>query len=103
MSFLGRLFRKREDETPSTQEERIARRAASRDEAAMIGELRVLCQRFAANEDGQDLVDLARAIGSELNNRGGMGAMRRVQGALGPIPEARTLDMVWNGIGHWMG
>ena len=72
-------------------------------EDAMIRELRVLCSRWMANEVGQDLVDRARAIGVELDRRGGMDRMRSVHRALGAIPGARTLDTVWNGIGHWRG
>jgi len=72
-------------------------------ESALIGELKVMCRRFAANEDAQELVDRAKAIGVELSRRGGMQAMRSAHRALGPIPGARTLDMVWNGINGWMG
>jgi hypothetical protein len=103
MSILQRLFGKSREETAADREQRLAKKVSSMDEAAMIRELRTICQRFAANEGGQELVDMATAIGTELNKRGGMAAMRSVHRALGPIPGARTLDMVWNGIGQWMG
>lgn len=103
MGILERIFGKAREETATDPGERLAKKVASMDQAAMVRELTILCRRFAANEDGQELVDLATAIGTELNKRGGMGAMRSAHRALGPIPGARTLDMVWNGIGDWMG
>ncbi len=70
----------------------------------LVARLRRIAARWASNEDSYAELDLpARAIGEEFFRRGGMAAMRGAHAALGAVRGARTLDMVWDGIGDWRG
>ena len=69
----------------------------------LIDRMRRLCSQWADGASNEVLNLEARAIGEELNDRGGMAMMRTAHAALGGIRGARSLDMHWNGIGQWMG
>jgi hypothetical protein len=71
----------------------------------MLEILGALCQAYAANDRAAvaKLEPVASAIGEDLNRRGGIAEMRRIFGALGGRPGARTLEMHWHGIGDWLG
>lgn len=71
----------------------------------MIGTLKQLCQAYADNDTSliSRLEPEATRIGEELDARGGIDEMRRVYGLIPDMRGKRTLEMHWDGIGHWLG
>jgi hypothetical protein len=53
------------------------------------------------------LIDEIRAIGQALHDAGGIELMRSVHAqfaaVLGNVGLARDLEMLWDGIGNWLG
>ena len=72
---------------------------------AMFKVLADLCYAYQQNDRAaiDRLEPVARAIGEELNRRGGKKAMLAMWESLENRPGARTLDMHWHGIGEWLG
>jgi hypothetical protein len=47
---------------------------------------------------------IARAIGEELNRRGGFSAMERaLDNHVGPLPGRHSISQAWDGVGEWLG
>lgn len=71
----------------------------------IVRRLRELCQAYA--RDDTALIRIhepwATALGKDLNYRGGIEEMRRIFQKVGSRPGARTLEMLWDGIGEWRG
>ena len=65
--------------------------------------LREICAHWAGGRSHAEFDLEARAMGEELNARGGMRLMQSTHAALSDMRGARSLDMVWNRIGQWMG
>lgn len=49
------------------------------------------------------LVNEVMEIGRTLDQRGGIGEMRRVFAMVPPMQGKRTVEMQWDGIGSWRG
>jgi hypothetical protein len=74
-------------------------------DSEMFTVLRNLCDAYTESDwrTIESLEIIATDIGEELNRRGGKTEMLRLFKMLQGRRGARTLEMHWNGIGHWRG